>query len=424
MRSRLSIAGCVLLTAIVVHTCTLAKGLENVREKNVNARHQHLFFGMDSLAMLAPHMNHDDVAEVAERVATALEKSDHYEPLAGRYFPELMAQMDPPEAVQFAARGAKVIALALEEEKDSPSPVLAKNLASFTARMNPTDAEPVVHRAATVVAVALKNVASNDFDHMEAFAGSLTALTAQMKRTDASRFVAASAEVLTNTLGTPEQTKIKDLKTVGRALSRLAPQMDPTDAAWAAGRLTEALENQFGGTDDRLANLGSVLAALMDRMDRRNAVPLAVRSAHILTRALKNHPRSVGIASSLAEVTEHIPSSRRTRLLAISHVLPWEPDGYEERDERRKKLAHWCESMSPQDLADMLKWPFCVGEAEQIVLEVLEEKTGGKFDGNLWKFVEQAPSLGIKNLNAPARRPRLQDVLDELAAIRRTAKPK
>ena len=73
--------------------------------------------------------------------------------------------------------------------------------------------------------------------------------------------------------------------------------------------------------------------------------------------------------------------------------------------------------LDAHDLADVLKWPFCVGEAEKIALAELEKKTGHKFGGDIWKFVEQAPSLGIKDLDAPAKHPKVKDALTELKSI-------
>jgi hypothetical protein len=57
-----------------------------------------------------------------------------------------------------------------------------------------------------------------------------------------------------------------------------------------------------------------------------------------------------------------------------------------------------CDVLAPQDLAEVLKWPFAVGEAETILLASLEKKTGQEFGGDVWRFVEQAESLGIKDI--------------------------
>jgi hypothetical protein len=47
----------------------------------------------------------------------------------------------------------------------------------------------------------------------------------------------------------------------------------------------------------------------------------------------------------------------------------------EERDLRRE-MATLCSLVEPQDLAEILKWPFCVGEAQKLALAELERKRG------------------------------------------------
>ncbi len=86
--------------------------------------------------------------------------------------------------------------------------------------------------------------------------------------------------------------------------------------------------------------------------------------------------------------------------------------------------------LDKKQLVEVLKWPFCVGEAEKLVLAQLERKLTDEFKrpiffgGDLGKFVEQAPSLGIKNHITPAQRPRLEEVRKELDTLRQAAAPK
>jgi hypothetical protein len=93
------------------------------------------------------------------------------------------------------------------------------------------------------------------------------------------------------------------------------------------------------------------------------------------------------------------------------------PKQGEEEPEKRKQLADLYALLDAQDLAEVLKWPFCVGEAEKIALAELEKKTEHKFGGDIWNFVEQAPSLGIKDLDAPAKRPKVEDAMKELKSV-------
>ena len=76
-----------------------------------------------------------------------------------------------------------------------------------------------------------------------------------------------------------------------------------------------------------------------------------------------------------------------------------------------------CAQLHTDDLAEILKYPFCTGEAEQIVLDQLKAKTQRDFGGDVWKFVEQSDSLGIKDVDTPARRPSASDALKELKAL-------
>jgi hypothetical protein len=95
-------------------------------------------------------------------------------------------------------------------------------------------------------------------------------------------------------------------------------------------------------------------------------------------------------------------------------VTPQEKAEGTEQPYERKLLVTVCAQLSPQDLAEVLKYPFTTGEAEQIVLNQLNTKTGRDFAGNVWKFVEQADALEIKDIGNPARRPLAQDALNEL----------
>ena len=151
--------------------------------------------------------------------------------------------------------------------------------------------------------------------------------------------------------------------------------MEPQAAAEIAKRLATALENPQETNSDRLSSLGRTLAAFC---------------------AL-------------------LPSAHHTHLLALSNLL-LTPVSKKE-DEDRKLLTAVCARLRPQDLAEVLKYPFCTEEAEQIVLDQLKAKTQQDFGGDVWKFAEQADALGIKDIGSPAQRPLAQDALKELDGL-------
>jgi hypothetical protein len=152
----------------------------------------------------------------------------------------------------------------------------------------------------------------------------------------------------------------------------------------------------------------------------------AAQIAHDLAAALESPQetdsnRLSNLGQILAAFCRLLPSAHRTQLLALSNMLlqPVSIEAAEGKEQPydRKLLTAVCAQLPPQDLAEILKYPFCTGEAEQIVLNQLEAKTGRNFGGNVWKFVEQADSLGIKNIGSPAQRPSVQDALNELSKL-------
>ena len=52
-------------------------------------------------------------------------------------------------------------------------------------------------------------------------------------------------------------------------------------------------------------------------------------------------------------------------------------------------------SLETTEFIELLKSPFCTGAAQRTLLEVLEKKTGMRFEGNPWKLVDQAKEAGI-----------------------------
>ena len=51
------------------------------------------------------------------------------------------------------------------------------------------------------------------------------------------------------------------------------------------------------------------------------------------------------------------------------------------------------------------------------MLDQVKAKTQRDFGGDVWKFVEQANSLGIKDVDSPAKRPSGRDALKELKTL-------
>ena len=202
--------------------------------------------------------------------------------------------------------------------------------------------------------------------------------------------------------------------------------MEPQAVAEVAKGLAAVLENPQETDSGWLLPLGTALAALANRMEPQAAAQIAKRGAQRLAAALENPQETYSdrlwpLGQSLVAVCRLLPSAHRTHLLALSNMLlrPVSKEAAEGKEQPydRKLLAEVCTQLRTQDLAEVLKYPFCTGEAEQIVLNQLEVMTGRNFAGNVWNFVEQADSLGVKDIDRPAQRPLAQDAIKELSAF-------
>ena len=163
--------------------------------------------------------------------------------------------------------------------------------------------------------------------------------------------------------------------------------------------------------------------ALTNRMEPQAAAEIARGLAAAIENSQEtNSDRRSSLGKALAAACRVLPTAtRHTHLLALSNMLlqPVSEEATERKQQpnHRKLLADVCAQLRPQDLAEVLKYPFSTGEAEQIVLTQLEAKTGAAVCRNVWKFVEQADALGIKDIADPAKRPSAQDALNELNKI-------
>jgi energy-coupling factor transporter ATP-binding protein EcfA2 len=439
----------------------------------------------EELAALAARMNLKDTSILADRVAlvltAALEKpsqqSYYYLVSCSKALADLAARMNPKDAAILAGRVASVVTAKLEKPQKNSSDLiyLGWALAALTERMNSDDAAILNNRGALVLIAALENWRTSDFG-LNSLDGPLVALAARMNSKDAATTAARLAKAL-------EIRKEVDfpirLSILGKALVALSPRVNTGDATTTASRLATALQNVNVVKGDHpsrlsalgealaalaghmnsedtailansgasvladalelwqpsdsidLADLGKALAALAARMSPQDAATQAAHGALVLAKAL-NNPKENNfdslsrIGQALAVLSVQIPEAEQTRLTALSALfltkVPPPPKQSETEAQERMIVAKVASLLTAKELADVLKWPFCVGEAQKLVLAELERKTLHSFGGDAWKFVEQVESLGINGLNRqfldlPAKRPRIESAITELQAL-------
>ena len=226
------------------------------------------------------------------------------------------------------------------------------------------------------------------------------------------------AKGLVKALENAPKTDILLLWNFADALRRLVAKMEASAAAEIAGGLATALKKTPETDYNRVQDLAEALEALAAKLEPQAAAEIASDLAMTLENAQEMDSDRLSIYGAvLAALGPSLPSARHTHVLALSNLLLSAASREKEQSHDQKLLTAVCAQLGPQDLADVLKYPFCTEAAEQIVLNELETKTGLKFGGDVWKLVGQADVMGIKEVDSPAKRPLAQDALKELDAF-------
>jgi hypothetical protein len=132
------------------------------------------------------------------------------------------------------------------------------------------------------------------------------------------------------------------------------------------------------------------------------------------------------LGHALAGLAAQIPQADLTRRVALSYLFlgPVAPATAKGKTGLSATPAaeKVCALLTVRDLAEVLKWPVCVGDAQSLVLAQLEKRTQRNFGGEIGKFIGQvdllgAPGLSRATLDRPAQRPKLEDAVKELEAI-------
>jgi hypothetical protein len=399
----------------------LAAALKDPQERY----RDHLLSLSDALGALAAKMEPQAAGEIAKDLAAVLEDPQERDSTLlsslSSALVALAAKMEP----QAAAEIAKDLAAVLEKEMYF-NRLLSVNSAveALAAKMEPQAAAEI----AKDLAAALEK--EWDFSCLSSLGSALAALAAKMEPQAAAKIARRGAQRLVTALESLEETDFSCLSSLGSALAALAAKMEPRVAAKIVRRgaqcLAAVLENPPEGFSGHVASLSSALAALADKMEPQAAAEIAMPGAQRLAAALKNpqetdSARLSSLGKTLAALCSLLPSAHHTHLLALSNMLlqPVSKEATEGKEQPydRKLLAAVCAQLRTEDLVEVLKYPLCTGETEQIVLNHLKATAGRKFGGYVWKFVEQADSLGIKDISSPAQRPSAQDALNELGKL-------
>ena len=229
-----------------------------------------------------------------------------------------------------------------------------------------------------------------------------------MEPKDAAQVCAQASNTLIHTIS--ETTHSYALRSLSEGLSAVATGMEPKEAAQAAVTLAQAMSKTRDS--DALGSLSEGLAAVAARMDPKDAVQVYQQVANTLIQVMS----TTNYRQRLEELTEGLSavvaneasSTRRQRLMRLTAAVamlagPRPPFA---------TLA-WTQpvldpppSLPPQMLVDILKNPFCVGEARRLVLEQLTRHYNRPF-ADQWEFVDYVHTHKLDlDLTTPPERPK------------------
>jgi hypothetical protein len=381
-----------------------------------------------ALAALAGKIEPQAAAEIAKSLAAAIENpqemsSDRSSTL-GRALAALATKMKPEVAAEIAQRLTAAIENRQETSSDRLSS-LGKALAAVVNKMGFQAAAELASRGAQRLTAAIENPQETDSDRLSSVGDALAALVAKMEPQAAAEVASRGARRLAAAMEDPQETSPDHLSSLGEALLAIGAKMKPQAVAEIAKSLAAAMENPQETSSDRLSGLGDTLAALGAKLEPDAAAEIAKSLAAVMENPQEtSSDRLSSLGKALAALCGSLPSARHAYLLALSNMLlrpvSAEAADGEKQAYDRKLLVEVCAKLSPQDLSEVLKYPFSTAEVRQIVLGQLEARTGRNFAGSVWEFVEQATGLGVKDIAGPAKRPSTQDALIELNALRNT----
>jgi hypothetical protein len=389
-----------------------------------------------ALIALANRLNSPDAFVTAQALALAMQETP--ESHSGRLgslrlvLTSLAGRLNSTEA----AAVAELLVKAMVNTSGSDSTRLENMgfaLASLSARMNPIESIVVAKRGAGTLAQAIENTPEKSSYRLSDLGNPLAALVVHMDPIEAAPMAAAAGKALVRAMNNlPKESD--DLPRLGLTLAALGTRLTAPEASSLAARAAQLICEDMETTPDPdyryISNSGFALAELANHSTPAEAIPLVARGAIVLMRELDGLSETddddrIKLGSAVTALVGSITNAVQARLfvtciLISREILPPTGKGTDEK-QLRATIGKVCSILTTNELVEVLKWPFCVGEAQKLVLAELERRLNapGEFNDNLWRFVEQAPKLGFsrKLLDAPAQRPHIKDAIKELRTI-------
>jgi hypothetical protein len=327
---------------------------------------------------------------------------------------ELLAdRLDRGQADQWAASPAQVAADRMTQVDGNDLECLTLIFQALVGSLARDRAATLATKPAEVIVERMGNSTPYEFDHLvKAFA----ALARGLDQTQARRLALRASQVLAERMDRgPDNGWLKELV---KALRILAGWLDRGDARRLAARAAEVLTERLGQAthpaDLFLASGGSALAGLLEPDHASRLATQVVRAAQRIMERLPAEPmarpdepyflrqRTAGFIEPLvADLGQDRAVEVAARIVEqmAQTVFPGT------RTPPVNDLEALAVRLEPQQLVDLLKNPFCVGPAREVILQQLGRRLNQPFT-SVWDFItwaqEHEPEL---DLHTPPRRP-------------------
>jgi hypothetical protein len=387
----------------------------------------------EGLAALVARLPPEEATQAARTLTHALTKTTNPYDLQrlAKWLAAVAAHLEPKEAAGHCAQAAHTFTQAMTNTTNPLNlGMLAQGLAALAARLPPEEAT----QAARTLTHAMAK--TTDPFALGMLAQGLAALAARLGPEEATQAV----RILT-------QAKTTDPLARGmlaQGLAVLAAHLPPEEATQAARTLTHALTKTTNS--DYLRPLAEGLAAVAAHLEPKEAAGHCAQAAHTFTQAMTNTTNPFDLerlAQGLAAVAAYLERNEAARTLTQAMTKATNLDALKMLAQRlsgtltgdardpparaaglvaalgaplpgqplQAPIMHLpsleplpCR-LSTQEFVDLLKHPFCVGQARRVVLDQLENRYRRRFADH-WEFVRYATEqrLGL-DFTTPPRRP-------------------
>jgi tRNA A-37 threonylcarbamoyl transferase component Bud32 len=340
--------------------------------------------------------------EAAETFSAALEKTPNpYGRGAYAYALSLVAERAGPRGAKLCADAARAVSAELGKSADPQlAPALATSLAATARWAGDRESADACAAAARSFRAALAT--AREPQRLMPLAVAIAELSARLSERDARDACAEAARALAEAIKEPRNAPAA--WQLASVLANVAGRMRPSDAVRACAEPAQTLITLLSsgptlrGREDRVV----ILLALASRLEPRDGVDLLLSAFGSVTESRATRQLAQGLAALARGVSAEQASLTAAGAARAAGALAGPGGGAHAAAQLR--LLPEPKPLAPVDLVELLKHPYCVGEARRAVLEALEGAHGRKF-ADQWEFAGFAAALPAPpNLLAPPRR--------------------